>query len=100
MTPIPARGSCPKCHAGPYSLKTEAVNANGGAMHTSLADDANVTVCLTCHGPEPSIISMRQILHPVHTGSKIFYRELNGNCFSCHNVSADGTFQILSDGRD
>jgi len=29
-------------------------------------------------------------------GSKIFYRELNGTCFSCHNISGDGTYQILS----
>ncbi len=104
MTAIPASRGCPDCHAGPYSLKNEAVN-NGGTLHSGLADDALVTACLACHAPgtgaqegkgNAAPISMRDIVHPVHMGSKIFYRELNGTCFSCHNISGDGTYQILS----
>lgn len=108
MTPVDARRGCPSCHAGPYTLKAEAVD-NGGAVHAGLADDANVTVCLGCHAPGEGAqagkgnvapISLRDIVHPVHMGSKIFNRELNGTCFSCHNVSGDGEFQILSEAVD
>ena len=108
MKAIPASRGCPDCHAGPYSLKNEAVNAVA-APHSGLADDANETVCLTCHAPgegaragkgNVASISLRDIVHPVHMFSKVFYRELNGTCFSCHNVSGDGTFQILSEAVD
>ena len=109
MKPIDASRGCPKCHAGPYSLKNEAVNKVGIAAHSGLADDANVTACLGCHAPgtgaqagkgNVASISLRDIVHPVHMFSKVFYRELNGTCFSCHNVSGDGTFQILSQAVD
>jgi hypothetical protein len=102
--PVVARRGCPSCHGGPYSLKNEAVN-NGGSLHSSLPDDATIVNCLDCHAPgtgtqagkgKAAPISMRDIVHPVHMGSKIFAGEFMGNCFSCHNVSGDGTYQILS----
>jgi len=102
--PVVARRGCPACHAGPYTLKNEAVN-NGGELHSGLADDATVVACLDCHAPgagtqagkgNAAPISLRDIVHPVHMGSKIFAGEFMGNCFSCHNVSGDGTYQILS----
>ena len=108
MTPVPTNRGCPDCHQGPYSLKAEAV-LNGGAVHEVLPDDAGVTACLTCHAPGTGAqegkgnvapISLRDIVHPVHMGSKIFTAEFVGNCFSCHNVSGDGTFQILSQAVD
>jgi hypothetical protein len=70
-----------------------------------LPDDTNVTTCLTCHAPGTGAnagkgaaapISLMDIVHPAHMGSQIFKVELGGDCFSCHNVSADGTFQILT----
>jgi len=106
--PVAAKRGCPDCHAGQFSLKNEAVN-NGGAVHTSLPDDALVTACLACHAPGTGAqagkgvaapISMRDIVHPVHMGSKIFTGELMGSCFSCHNISGDGTYQILSQAVD
>jgi hypothetical protein len=107
-TPVVARRGCPSCHAGPYTLKNEAVN-NGGDVHSALADDATVVDCLVCHAPGSGTaagkgvaapISLRDIVHPVHMGSKIFVGEFMGNCFSCHNVSGDGTYQILSEAVD
>jgi hypothetical protein len=108
LTDIPMNRGCPDCHQGPYTLKAEAVN-NGGALHNGLPDDAGVVDCLVCHGPGTGAqegkgnlapISLRDIVHPVHMGSKIFTTEFVGNCFSCHNVSGDGTFQILSQAVD
>jgi S-layer homology domain len=102
--PVVARRGCPDCHAGPYSLKAEAVGAAAGP-HSGLADDAGLAACLTCHAPGTGAqagkgnvapISLRDIVHPVHMGSKIFAGEFMGNCFTCHNVSGDGTFQVLS----
>ena len=104
MTPIPANRGCPDCHVGPYTLKAEAV-LNGGAVHETLADDALVTTCLTCHAPGEGAregkgnvapISLRDIVHPVHMGSKVFSEHYMGNCFTCHNVNGEGEFQILS----
>jgi hypothetical protein len=104
MTPVAARRGCPDCHAGPYSLTNEAVGAVAGP-HSGLAADAGLTVCLACHAPGTGTqegkgnmapISMRDVVHPVHMGSKIFASEFMGNCFSCHNVSGDGKYQVLS----
>jgi hypothetical protein len=108
MTPVPMNRGCPDCHAGPYTLKAEAVGA-APAAHSGLADNADVIVCLACHAPGTGTqegkgnvapISLRDIVHPVHMGSKIFTAEFVGNCFSCHNVSGDGTYQILSQAVD
>ncbi len=102
--PVEARRGCPDCHAGPYSLKNEALN-NGAAPHAVLSDDAGVTTCLGCHAPgtgaqegkgNAAPISLRDIVHPVHMGSKIFAKEFLGDCYSCHNVSGDGTFEVIS----
>jgi len=107
-TPVAARRGCPDCHAGNYSLKNEAVN-NGGAVHEGLPDDADVNVCLACHAPgtdaqegkgKMAPISLRDIVHPVHMGSKIFTGHYMGNCFTCHNVDGVGTFQVLSEAVD
>jgi hypothetical protein len=107
--PVVARRGCPACHAGPYTLKNEAVNNGGSSAHSILPDNATVTNCLDCHAPGTGAqagkgnvapISLRDIVHPVHMGSKIFTGEFVGNCFSCHNVSGDGTFQILSQAVD
>ncbi len=106
--PVAALRGCPDCHQGPYTLKAEAVN-NGGTVHAVLPDNASVIACLDCHAPGTGAqagkgnvapINLRDIVHPVHMGSKIFVGHYMGNCFSCHNVSGDGTFQILSEAVD
>jgi S-layer homology domain len=108
MKPVAARRGCPDCHAGPYTLKAEAVG-KAPAVHAGLADDAGVPVCLLCHAPGSGAqagkgvaapISLRDIVHPVHMGSKIFTGEFMGNCFSCHNVSGEGKFQVLTQAVD
>ncbi|MCL5734078.1 MAG: S-layer homology domain-containing protein [Actinobacteria bacterium] len=109
LTPIAAQRGCPDCHQGPFTLKNEAVNNGGAAAHSGLADGAGESDCLICHAPgtgdregkgNVAPISLRDIVHPVHMGSKIFLAEFVGNCFSCHNVSGDGTFQVLAQGVD
>jgi cytochrome c553 len=106
MEDVAARRGCTDCHdpAGPFSLKNEAVNAVDIAPHTGLPNDAGLNTCLGCHAMEAdgtgnlATISMRDIVHPVHMGSKIFAWELMGNCFSCHNVDAEGEFDVLPEG--
>lgn len=104
-TPVAARRGCADCHAGKYSLKNEAV-LRGGDLHAGLPDDADMNVCLACHASTPdgkgkmAPISLRDIVHPVHMGSKIFVGHYMGNCFTCHNVDAVGTFQVLVDAVD
>jgi mono/diheme cytochrome c family protein len=104
MAPVAARRGCPDCHTGPYSLKNEAVGASA-AVHAGLEDSADIAACSRCHAPgtgaragkgNAAPLSMRDIVHSVHMGSKIFATEFVGNCFSCHNVSGDGTYQILT----
>jgi hypothetical protein len=105
LTDIPMNRGCPDCHQGPYTLKNEAVNNGGAAAHGGLAEDAGVTDCLICHAPGEGAqegmgnvapLSLRDIVHPVHMGSKVFATEFVGNCFSCHNVDGEGEYQILS----
>ncbi|MCZ7663581.1 MAG: S-layer homology domain-containing protein [Thermoleophilia bacterium] len=106
--PIDARRGCPDCHQGKYSLKHEAVE-KGGAVHESLADEADINVCLACHAPGTgdregkgvvAPLSLRDIVHPVHMGSKTFTGHYMGNCFTCHNVDGEGAFQVLSQAVD
>jgi len=41
-------------------------------------------------------ISLRDIVHPVHMGSKLFSVDYLGDCLSCHKVSGDGSFGVMS----
>ena len=109
MTPVPANRGCPDCHVGPYTLKHEAVERGGETVHQGLPDDAGVTTCLTCHAPGSGAregkgnvapLSLRDIVHPAHMGSKIFTGNYMGNCFTCHNVNGDGEFELLTQAVD
>ncbi|MHB0979466.1 MAG: S-layer homology domain-containing protein [Thermoleophilia bacterium] len=106
--PVEARRGCPDCHVGKYTLKYEGVS-KGGAVHESLADDADINVCLACHAPgtgdregkgNVAPISLRDIVHPAHMGSKSFVGHYMGNCFTCHNVDGEGGFQVLAQAVD
>ncbi len=106
LAAVTPRRGCTACHAGNYSLANEAASrakARGGT-HPTLAADAGFDVCITCHAPKPggpegagafAPLSLREIVHPAHMNSKIFKVEYSGNCFTCHDVTADGTFDIL-----
>jgi hypothetical protein len=104
MTPVEAKKGCPDCHVGSYSLKNEAVAA-AAAVHSVLADNSAVATCLTCHAPglgaqtgkgNAAPVSLRDIVHPAHMSSKIFSIEYLGDCLTCHSVSSDGTFEVIS----
>lgn len=105
-TTPPNRG-CPACHGAPHTLASEAINATqalgAGHTHPQVSDNATVLTCLTCHGSAPdgkgvsSPIDLRDIVHPVHLGSQVFKVKIGGSCFSCHNISWDGVFQILTE---
>jgi len=115
----PRRG-CTACHVpvmpdGRYSLGWEAMNAAKamGINHPTVSpsgvsikptDTVGPAPCLECHGAGSGAraahgnianVSLRDIVHPVHLFSETFLGEFTGNCFSCHNVSNDGTFMIL-----
>jgi len=121
--PFEVRRGCPACHrlvepdTGKYTLGFEARERAEarGKRHPNKApdgtaigptDEPSVSVCLTCHGPSAverlgadraSPLSMSDIAHPSHLFSEVFLSEYRGNCMSCHNVSEDGTWQLLSE---
>ncbi len=108
---------CPACHAlvdktkGNYTIAWEASNATNGQHPTTApdgtsmkpTDEVSVTVCLQCHAPgangkgKAAPLMLSDIVHPAHMSSVIFTRELNGGCFSCHNIDAEGNFTVLSE---
>ena len=121
--PFAVERGCPACHrlvepdTGKYTLGFEAHERADarGERHPNKApdgpaigptDEPSVSVCLTCHGPSAverlgvdraSPLSMSDIAHPSHLFSEVFLSEYRGNCMSCHNVSEDGVWQLLSE---
>jgi len=101
--PDPARNNAPR-----YGLKWEAMGGDATdprfALHGALADSAGIAVCLGCHGAgagaQDGVMaaapSLRVIVHPAHEFSGIFTSEFRGNCFSCHEITNNGEYGILS----
>jgi hypothetical protein len=122
-SPFEVKRGCPACHrlvepdTGKYTLGWEAHERAEarGELHPNRAldgtaigptDEPNVSVCLACHGPSAverlgadraSPLSLSDITHPSHLYSEVFLGEYRGNCMSCHNVSEDGVWQVLSE---
>lgn len=118
----PKRG-CQACHVlvdrtrGNYTLAFEAserARVDYGVDHPNIApdgtslkvtDQTGPAPCLLCHRPSPSDpgrgvgapITLRDIVHPAHMFSATFVEHYSGNCFTCHNVRGDGTFELLGD---
>jgi len=118
----PNRG-CPSCHVlidpedGKYTLSYEAherVTARRGTdIHPNMAPDGTdisptsetgVETCLQCHAPNPDTgrgivapLALRDIVHPAHMGSQWFKLHYSGNCFTCHNINAEGEFELLTE---
>jgi len=104
---------CPACHVKiseekNYSLGNEAVNASKKHPKESpsgetLDENTKVGACLECHAAakngkgNKSPISLRDLVHPAHMFSPTFGDKLNGDCFSCHNVTASGEFNLLGE---
>ena len=120
--PFEVSRGCPACHVlrepdtGKYTLGYEAherAEARGNT-HPDVAldgtpmgrtDEPNVAACLTCHAPGTdgregmgrlASLSLRDIAHPSHLFSEHFLAD-RGNCMSCHNVSGEGVWQLLSE---
>jgi hypothetical protein len=100
--PDPSRGNAPT-----FSLKWEAMGGDSTsvrfALHNTLADTSGVNVCLGCHAAgnaenngNNAPINLRAIAHPAHLFSGIFISEFRGNCFSCHEVTNTGQYDILT----
>lgn len=100
--PDPSRGNAPT-----FSLKWEAMGGDSASarftLHTTLPDTAAIAACLACHGAgdgdqngKLAPISLRTIVHPAHLNSGIFLHEFRGNCFTCHEVTNSGVFNILT----
>lgn len=119
------RRGCPACHVlveddGRYTLPFEAherAEARGNKHPevapdgTSLAvtEEVNVVVCLQCHAAgsgereDKGVIAplaLRDIVHPAHMNSQFFKLHYGGNCFTCHNVSGEGEFELLTEKVD
>lgn len=116
--PPPNRG-CQSCHQqvmpdGAFTLSWEAQIATGfnhptmspSGVSLNPTDQVGPQPCLECHAPGTGAregmgnadpYSLRDIVHPVHLNSPIFLGEFTGNCFTCHNVSGTGVFQVLGE---
>jgi len=104
---------CPACHVKiseekNYSLGNEALNASKSHPKKSpsgetLGEKTKVSACLECHAAakngkgNKAPISLRDLVHPAHMFSPTFGDKLNGDCFSCHNVTASGEFNLLGE---
>jgi hypothetical protein len=109
----PRRG-CGACHAlsdpktGKYTLAYEGEEraAARGGEHPELPWDTTYQTCMGCHASAANgkgvgaPLSMRDIVHPAHMFSGTFEDRYNGACFTCHNISADGKYQVLVDKLD
>lgn len=118
--PEPPRRGCLACHVrvmpnGAFTLGFEAAAATAaeGRTHPTRSpsgvsitpqDQTGPEPCLECHRPGTgdraargllAPLSLRDIVHPAHLFSPIFLEEFTGNCFSCHNVSGTGVFDVL-----
>ncbi|MDL1894995.1 hypothetical protein FBQ82_01855 [Anaerolineae bacterium CFX7] len=106
----PERG-CMACHVqrdetGFPTLYWESLYATDND-HPTLANGYAATYadCMNCHASSGqgdrgvgAPLSLRAIVHPAHSFSKLFTEiEYDGNCFSCHNVAADGKWDVLVD---
>ena len=100
--PDPDRDGAPT-----FSLKWEAMGGDATSTrftaHAILPGTSTVATCLGCHRAGTGVqdgniapISLRTIVHPAHMYSGIFLSEFRGNCFTCHDVTNDGTFAILT----
>jgi hypothetical protein len=101
--PDPSRGNAPT-----FSLKWEAMGDDATSteflLHGTLPDTAAIAACLGCHAAgngdqngNGAPISLRIIVHPAHLNSGIFLAEFRGNCFTCHEVTNSGEYDILTE---
>lgn len=123
---IQPRRGCPACHVlvdpetGKYTLPYEAHERAEvrGRKHPDVAPDGtslaptelvSVKTCLLCHAPGTGAregkgvmapLALRDIVHPAHMGSQFFKIHYGGNCFTCHNVDGEGTFELLTEAVD
>lgn len=100
--PDPARDNAPT-----FSLKWEAMAGDATStrftLHKILPGTATIAACLSCHAAgsgdqngKLAPISLRTIVHPAHLNSGIFIEEFRGNCFTCHEITNSGKYDILS----
>lgn len=120
------RRGCPACHVlvnpetGQFTLPYEAkerAEARGkehpaaapDGTSLALTEEVNVTTCLQCHAPGTgdragkgviAPLALRDIVHPAHMNSQYFKLHYGGNCFTCHNVNGEGTWELLTEKVD
>ncbi len=97
------KGSAPRgCMACHYSVTLARESERGGPNHPKIANDADVSVCLGCHGAAADRTGMapkmlRTIVHAAHMNSDAFIGRYKGNCFTCHDISETGAWTLLYD---
>jgi cytochrome c2 len=93
---------CPSCHnvrqLGPQQTLDLRLGAVVNRMegHPQVPVDSAYTDCKECHRPGGrSEFMLRTLVHPIHLNSAIFLENYRGNCFTCHDVNAEGKFKVL-----
>jgi hypothetical protein len=103
----PGRPDPSRANAPTFSLTWEAMGGDASSSrfttHKGLPGTADITLCLGCHkagdaeqNGKFAPVSLRTIVHPAHLNSGIFIGEFRGNCFTCHEITNSGKYDILS----
>lgn len=88
---------CEACHIDLNATLQNSNYEHPGFWNDSLGVWTTVTQCLICHTYAPGYVAKQYdfgtMIHGIHYGSrnnKTFSDALGGNCYSCHNMTADG----------
>ncbi len=92
---------CPACHTL-RQMGNRQMDLRLGALvsqipgHEGVPATAGVDDCKSCHQPGGKAkLMLRTIVHPLHFNSAVFRENYRGNCFTCHDINADGKFVVL-----
>jgi len=91
---------CAACHAD----LAETLNQMDSYVHVDLSNswglDLDVNDCIDCHTYSPGYVyeyyGFGSLIHGLHSGNAAF-TAMGGDCFSCHNATADGQGLTLWD---
>lgn len=93
---------CPSCHNVRQLPNNQQLDLRLGAVanrvegHPEVPLTSGVDDCKSCHKPGGEAkLMLRSIVHPIHLNSAIFLENYRGNCFTCHDINADGQFKVL-----
>lgn len=112
--PAAPRVGCTACHTktaeADHTLGAEALAKPGHPTkapdNTPIDSSTKFQTCMECHATastgkaRAASVAMAYIAHPAHMFSSIFGPRLNGTCWSCHTLDAQGRFLVVPEKVD